>query len=229
MSRRLQAVRRRLAFFDEYRAPYRAAVRRAGVWRAAPATWAFLALTLLVSLLWHIPGAHHAVLGCCAYRATDLAHWQRAARLAASAFLVLRPVEVAWSVAACWLLLAPLEAAVGTRRIVAVGAVGNLVPTLSTGLAWLASHPGAAGAPLDVGTSAMVVAAGAALVVWSRSLPIAALLVLALAVDVLVESDLATAEHLLALAVGVGSMLLLRSPERRSALQRAPRASPGSR
>jgi len=120
VSRRLQAVRRRLAFFDEYRAPYRAAVRRAGVWRAAPATWAFLALTLLVSLLWHIPGAHHAVLGCCAYRATDLAHWQRAARLAASAFLVLRPVEVAWSVAACWLLLAPLEAAVGTASILLV-------------------------------------------------------------------------------------------------------------
>jgi len=203
-------VSRRLAFLREYRTPYRAAVRRAGVWRAAPATWTFLALTLLVSLLWHVPAAHRAALACCAYRATDLTRWQQAPRVAASAFLVLRPIEAAWSVVASWLLLAPLEAAIGTRRLVVIGALGNLVPTLSTGLTWLARHPGATNAPLDVGASAVVVAAGAALVVWSRSLPIAALLALGLAVDVLVDTGLPAAEHLLALAVGVGSMLPLR-------------------
>jgi hypothetical protein len=120
-----------------------------------------------------------------------------------------RPIEVAWAVVATWLLLAPLEATIGTRRMLLVGTLGNLLPTVSIGLAFLAAHPGAP-APLDVGTSAVVVAAGAALVVWTRSLAIAVLYLLGVAVDVLVSPDLATAEHLLALATGAAVALALR-------------------
>lgn len=211
-------MRARLAFLRDYRAPYRDAARRVGRWRAAPVTWSFLALTLLISLLWRLPAGHQAVAACCAYRATDLTSWPRAARIAGSALLVQRPVEVAWSVAASWLLLAPLEAMVGTRRMLPVGTVGNLVPTVSMGLAFLAAHPGAR-APLDVGTSAVVVAAGAALAVWSRSLGITALYLLGVGVDVLVSPDLATAEHLLALATGAATAMALRRLQRRSALR----------
>jgi hypothetical protein len=202
-------ARARLAFLRDYRLPYRAAAARAGAWRAAPASWSFLALVLLVSLAWRLPGAHGAVAACCAYRAGDLHAWPHAARVAGSAFLVVRPIEAAWSVVATWLLLAPLEAMIGTRRMLLVGALGNLVPSVSVGLAFRAAHPDTP-APLDVGTSAVVVAAGAVLVVWTRSLPIAALYLLGVAVDVLVSPDLATAEHLLALATGAALALVLR-------------------
>jgi hypothetical protein len=209
-------VRARLAFLRDYRAPYREAARQVGRWRAAPVTWSFLALTLLVSLLWRLEAGHQAAAVCCAYRATDLTSWPRAARVAGSAFLVRRPVEAAWSVAACWLLLAPLEAMVGTLRMLLVGMVGNLVPTVAMGLAFLAAHPGAR-APLDVGSSAVVVAAGAVLAVWSRSLGITALYLLGVGVDVLVSPDLATAEHLLALATGAALAVALHRLQRRSA------------
>jgi hypothetical protein len=208
-------VRARLAFLRDYRAPYRAAVLRVGHWRAAPATWTFLALTLLVSLAWRLPAARQAVAACCAYRATDLESWQRAARVAGSAFLLRRPIEAAWSIVASWLLLAPLEAGIGTGWMLLLGALGNLVPSVSIGLTFLAAHPGA-GAPLDVGTSAVVVAAGAALTVWSRSLGIAALYLLGVAVDVLVSPDLASAEHLLALAIGAALAVVLRGLQRRA-------------
>lgn len=211
-------MRARLGFLRDYRAPYREAARRVGRWRAAPFTWSFLALTLLISLLWRLPGGHQAAAACCGYRATDLTSWPRAARLAGSAFLVRRPVEAAWSVVASWLLLAPLEAAIGTRRMLLLGALGNLVPTASIGLAFLSAHPGAP-APLDVGTSAVVVAAGAALAVWSRSLAVTALYLLGVAVDVLVSPDLATAEHLLALATGVATAVAMRRLQRRATLR----------
>jgi len=208
-------VRARLAFLRDYRAPYRAAALRVGRWRAAPATWTFLALTLLVSLAWRLPAGHQAVAACCAYRATDLESWPQAARVAGSAFLVQRPIEAAWAVVASWLLLAPLEAGIGTRRMVLVGTLGNLVPSVSIGLAFLAAHPGAH-ASLDVGVSAVVVTAGAALTVWSRSLAIAALYLVGVAVDVLVSPDLATAEHLLALATGAALAVVLRRLQRRA-------------
>jgi hypothetical protein len=47
-------------------------------------------------------------------------------------------------------------------------------------------------------------------VVWTRSLAIAVLYLLGVAVDVLVSPDLATAEHLLALATGAAVALALR-------------------
>src|SRR6266498_3945896 len=110
------------------------------------------------------------------------------------------------------------------------GAVGAADGHGPMGLAFLATHPGAA-APLDVGPSAVVVAAGAALVVWSRSLGIAALYLVGVAVDVLISPDLATAEHLLALATGAGVALILRrgwslglTPVSRKAQARGPKS-----
>jgi membrane associated rhomboid family serine protease len=210
----------RLAFLRDYRAPYRAAALRAGRWRAAPASWSFLALTLLVSLAWRVPPAKPAVALCCAYRASDLDGWPRALRVVGSALLAVRPIEVAWAVVATWLLLAPLEAIIGTRRMLLVIALGNLLPTVAVGLAFLHAHPGV-GPPLDVGPSAVVVAAGAALVVCTRSLPIAALYLTGVAVDVLVSPDLATAEHLVALAAGAALALAMRwrmAPSARTAV-----------
>lgn len=204
-----RAVRARLAFLRDYRADWRAAVRRVGWWRAAPASWSLLALTLLASLAWRVPPASRLVAVCCAYRPSDLAGWPRLLRVAGSLFLAVRPVEIAWAVVATWLLLAPLEASIGTRRMVLVGLLGNLLPTVAMGLAFLAAHPGVR-PPLDVGPSAVVVAAGAALVVWTRSLPIAGIYLFGVGVDVLVSADLATAEHLLALATGAAVVLALR-------------------
>jgi hypothetical protein len=221
----------RLAFLRQYREPYRAALRRCGWWRAAPVTWSFLALTLLVSLLWLLPGGHRAAAACCAYRASDLTRWPAAVKVVGSAFLVRRPVEAAWSVAACWLVLAPLEATVGTRRMTLLWALGNLVPTVGLGLVFLAANPGV-WAPLDVGTSAVVVACAAALAVWTRLLGITVLLLIGMTVDVLASPDLATAEHLMALASGAAVALALRrytggsADRRRNVSQRAQGADP---
>jgi hypothetical protein len=214
----------RLAFLREYREPYRAAMRRGGWWRAAPAVWTYLTLTLLISLLWLLPGAHVAAAVCCAYRASDLVRWPAAFRVVGSAVLVRRPIEAAWSLVVSWLVLAPLEATIGTPRFVLLGMLGNLVPTITLGLVFLAVNPGAP-APLDVGTSAVVVACAAALAVVSRLLGITVLLLIGVAVDVLVSPDLATAEHLMALATGAAVALVLR----RHAGNWATRSPPGSR
>jgi hypothetical protein len=203
------AVPGQLAFLRDYRAAYREASRRLGRYRAAPVTWTYLAVTLAVSLLWHVPGADRLVSDCCAFRATDLHGWPEAARLLGSAIVDLRPVEIAWSAVASWLLLAPLEALIGPRRILLLGLAGNLLPTLSMSLVFLATSPGAP-APLDVGTSAVVVAVGAALSVTTRSLPVTLLYLFGVGIDVFVAPDLATAEHLLALAIGVGFALAMR-------------------
>ena len=49
-----------------------------------------------------------------------------------------------------------------------------------------------------------MVAAAAALAVTTRSLPVAAVLVLGLTVDIVAAPDLASTEHLIAVVVGVG-------------------------
>ena len=137
----------------------------------------FLLATLVVSALWHDPaGGHRVVASCCAWRATDLPQGPLLPLLG-SAFLIRRPVEAVWTVAATWLVLGPLETAIGSRRLLALGAVGHALPTALVDLCWLASGRAGQGlAGLDVGTSAVVVTAAAALAVATRSLPVAAVL-----------------------------------------------------
>jgi hypothetical protein len=163
-----------------------------------------------VSALWHDPAdGHRVVAACCAWQATDLPRGPLLPLLG-SAFLVRRPVEVVWAVAATWLVLGPLEAVVGSRRLLALGVLGHAVPTVLVDLCWLAggmAHEGLGG--LDVGTSAVVVTAAAALAVATRSLPVASVLAVGLAVDIAAAPDLATAEHLVGVAVGVGFALAL--------------------
>jgi hypothetical protein len=125
-----------------------------------------------------------------------------------SALLVRRPVEAVWTVTATWLVLAPLEAVVGSRRLLAIATLGHVVPTVLVDLCWLAGGMAGQGlGGLDVGTSAVVVTAAAALAVATRSLPVATVLAAGLAVDIAAAPDLATAEHLIAVAVGVGLAL----------------------
>jgi hypothetical protein len=188
-----------------YQRPFLASLTGVGLAATAPASVSFLLTTLTVSALWRDPGiGQRAVAACCAWRAADLPHGPLLPLLG-SAFLVQRPVEAAWTAAATWLVLGPLEAVVGSRRLIALGALGHAVPTVLVDLCWLAggrAGPGLGG--LDVGTSAVVVTAAAALAVTTRSLPVAAVLAAGLAVDIAAAPDLATAEHLVAVAVGVG-------------------------
>jgi membrane associated rhomboid family serine protease len=212
----------RLAFLRDYRAAYREASLRLGRYRAAPVTWTYLAVTLAISFLWHIPGTSRVVTDCCAFRATDLRGLPEATRLLGSSFVDLRNIEIAWSSVASWLLLAPLEALIGSRRLLLLGAVGTLLPTAIMSLIFMARSPGAP-APLDIGTSAVVVAVGAALSVWTRSLPITLIYLFGVSIDVLVSPDLATAEHLLALVIGafMGLAMRRRPPRDRSESPRA--------
>jgi membrane associated rhomboid family serine protease len=179
-------------------------------------------VALVVSFLWHIPGTSRVITDCCAFRATDLHGLPLGLRILGSSFLDLRNVEIAWSIVASWLLVAPLEALIGSRRLLLLGAVGTLVPTLTMSLIFTAKSPGAA-APLDIGTSAVVVAVGAALSVWARSLPITLIYLFGVSIDVLVSPDLATAEHLLALVLGafLGMAMLRWPPRDRSESRRA--------
>jgi hypothetical protein len=194
-----------------YQRPFRDRVARSGLLAVAPVSVAFLLLTLVVSALWHDPaGGHRAVTACCAWRATDLPRGSLLPLLG-SAVLVRRPVEAAWTVAATWLVLGPLEAVIGSRRVLAVAILGHAIPTVLIDLCWLAGARAGRGlAGLDVGTSAVVVTAAAALAVSTGSLPVAAVLAACLAVDIAAAPDLATAEHLVAVAIGIGGALALR-------------------
>jgi hypothetical protein len=197
-----------------YQRSFRAQVARDGLVAVAPVSVAYVLVTLVVSTLWRDPAGHRVVRACCAWQAAALAHGPLLPLLG-SALLVRRPVEAAWTVAAAWLLLGPLEAAVGGRRLLLLGVVGHTVPTVAVDLCWLAGVRGGGSlAGLDVGTSAVVVTAAATLAVSTRSLPLAAALAVGLAVDLAAAPDLASAEHLVAVAIGVGGALLLR-PARR--------------
>jgi hypothetical protein len=193
-----------------YRRPFRVRVAEVGVVAAAPASLAFLLTSLIVSSLWHDPAGGQRLAGaCCAWQATDLPRGPLLPLLG-SAFLVRRPVEAVWTVAATWLVLGPLEVVGGSRRLILLGVLGHVVPTLLVDLCWLATgkaDPGLGG--LDVGTSAVIVTAAAALAVATSSLPVAAVLAAGLAVDVAAAPGLATAEHLVAVAIGVGMTMAL--------------------
>jgi hypothetical protein len=188
-----------------YQRPFRDRVAGAGLVAAAPVSVAFLAASLVASALWRDQaGGHRLVAACCAWRATDLGHGSPLPLLG-SALLVRRPVEALWTVAATWLVLGPLEVVVGSRWLLAVALLGHVVPTVLVDLCWLAGPRSGSGlGGLDVGTSGVVVAAAAALAVATSSLPVAAVLAAGLAVDLATTPDLASAEHLVALAVGVG-------------------------
>jgi hypothetical protein len=199
-----------------YQRPFRDRVGRVGLVAAAPASVGFVAASLVVSALWlDQGGGHRLVAACCAWRAADLPHGDLVPLLG-SALLVRRPVEALWTVAATWLVLGPLEDAVGSRRLLAIAALGHAVPTVLVDLCWLAGGRGGAElAGLDVGTSAVIVAAAAALAVVTSSLPVAVVLAAGLAVDVLAAPGLATAEHLIAVAVAVALAMAVSGRARR--------------
>jgi hypothetical protein len=205
-----------------YQRPFLASVAGVGLPAAAPASVSFLLVSLVVSALWLDPGGgHRLVAACCAWRATDLPRGPLLPLLG-SAFLVRRPVEAVWTVAATWLVLGPLETVVGSRRLLAIAALGQVVPTVLVDLCWLAGGMAGQGlGGLDVGTSAVVVTAAAALAVATRSLPVATVLAAGLAVDIAAAPDLATAEHLIAVAVGVG-LAMACSRRRRTAAAPSP-------
>jgi hypothetical protein len=194
-----------------YQRPFRRRVAGEGLVAVAPVSVAYVLATLVVSSLWRDPGAgHRLVAACCAWRAPDLARGDLAP-LPGGALLVRRPVEAVWTVVAGWLLLGPLEAMVGGRRLLLLGAVGQVVPTVVVDLCWLAGGRTATGlAGLDVGTSAVVVTAAASLAVLTRSGSVAATLGTGLAVDLATTPNLASVEHLLASAIGVAGALILR-------------------
>jgi hypothetical protein len=187
-----------------YRRPFRDRVARVGLIAAAPASVAFLTASLLVSALWRgRAGEHRLVAACCAWRAADLPGGSPLPLLG-SGLLVQRPVEALWTVAAVWLVLGPLEATIGSRWLLVLAALGQATPTVLVDLCWLAGGRSGSGlAGLDVGTSGVIVTAAAALAVAASSLAVAAVLATSLAVDIAVAPGLATAEHLVAVAVGV--------------------------
>ena len=209
-----------------YQRAFRAQVATDGLLAAAPASLAFVLVTLAVSALWREPVAgHRVVAACCAWRATSLTHGAGALLpLFGSALLVRRPVEAIWTVAATWLVLGPLEVAVGSRRMLLIAAFGQAIPTVVMDLCWLAGNRVGGGLDgIDVGTSAVVVTAAAALAVATRSLPLGVVLTAGLAVDIAAAPDLATAEHLVAVVIGIAGALLVlpdRWPRWRSELAR---------
>lgn len=194
-----------------YQRLFRRRVATDGLVAVAPVSIAYALGTLVVSALWRDPGAgHRLVAACCAWRATALPRGDLVPLLG-SALLVRRSVEAVWTVVAVWLVLGPLEAIVGGGRLLALSAVGQVVPTVAVDLCWLAGpRTGGSLAGLDVGTSAVVVTAAAALAVVARSLPVAAALAVGLAVDLATTPSLASVEHLLATAIGVAGALILR-------------------
>lgn len=217
-----------LGWVMAYQRPFRVRVAREGLLAVAPVSVGYALVTLGVSALWRDPGAGHGlVAACCAWRAADLPQG-RLLPLLGSALLVRRPVEAVWTIAAVWLLLGPLEAVVGSRRLLVLGAVGHVVPTVAIDLCWLAGGRAAAGlAGLDVGTSAVVVTATAALAVCTGSLPLALALAAGLAGDLATTPSLVSVEHLVAAAIGVAGVLALRPSHRPEPIPGAAGGGPG--
>ena len=208
------ALRRMLA----YQRPFRVRVAREGLLAVAPVSVAYVLMTLAVTALWGQHGAAHRAVGaCCAWRAADLPHGHLVP-LFGSALLVQVWVEAVWTVIAAWLLLGPLEAIVGSWRLLLLGVVGHVVPTVTVDLVWLAGgRADGSLAALDVGTSAVIVTVAAALAVAASSLPLAVALAIGLAGDLAVAPNLASVEHLVATAIGVVAALALRPRRRASA------------
>jgi len=207
-----------------YQRPFRRRVASQGLVAVAPLSVAYALVTLVVSSLWRDPGAGHRVVAdCCAWRAADLPRGDLAPLLG-SALLVRRPVEAIWTVAAVWLLLGPLEAMVGGRRLLLLGAVGQVVPTVVVDVCWLAGgRAEAALGGLDVGTSAVVVTVAASLAVLTRSTSVAAGLGTGLAVDLATTPSLVSVEHLIAAAIGIAGALIMRPSLVRPAEPAGPR------
>lgn len=185
-----------------YQRPLRERITRLGLLRTAPVSVSFLAICLLISLLWATPGwGHWLVMACCAYRG-----WRpelgAIARLVPSAFLLRHLYEAMWTVAATVLVTAPFEASVGSVRMLATVTLGHLLPTIGVAVAGLDHAQRLGGGGLDVGASAVVVAAAGGLAVRSRSPTVIGCLVVAQLVAVSVESPLANAEHIAALVIG---------------------------
>jgi hypothetical protein len=213
-----------------YQRPFRARVAREGLLAVAPVSVAYALVTLVVSALWRDPGAgYRLVATCCAWRAADLARGDLVPLLG-SALLVRRPVEAIWTVAAVWLLLGPLEAMVGGRGLLLVGAVGQVVSTVVIDLCLLAGfRAGGSLDGLDVGTSAVVVTVAATLAVATRSPSLAAALGTGLAVDLATTPSLASVEHLVAAVIGVAGAWVLRPALPTAALSGAARRRPARR
>jgi hypothetical protein len=175
-------------------------IRQRGPLLAAPVAMTFLWVCLAVSGLWVMRGTgHRLIAACCAYRS-----WHPglgpSVRLLMSAFLLRHGYEVLWTIAATGLVLAPFEALVGSGRMLAIIALGHVVPTVA--VAGLAADRQLGGGGLDVGASAVVVAAAAGLAVAGRSVPVAIWLAVAQMVGVVVQTPLASGEHLIALGTG---------------------------
>ena len=193
----------------DYQRPLWRLVKQRGPLNAAPVAVGLLTLCLTVSWLWASPGlGHRLAADCCAYRGWDPALGP-SVRLVASAFLLRHGYEVAWTITATIVVTGPLEALLGSWRTLIVMALGHLVPTVSVALAGVSQSQRLGGGGLDVGASAMVVAAAAGLAVRSRSLTVAAWLVVAQSVGILVQPPLATVEHLIALSTGASMTLAL--------------------
>jgi hypothetical protein len=88
---------------------------------------------------------------------------------------------VSWTVAATFLVVAPFEAMVGSRRMLLVAVLGHLVPTLAVAVSGLSQVTRLGGGGLDVGASAVV---------------------LAQAADLVLDTPLGAAEHLIAIGTG---------------------------
>lgn len=207
-----------------YQRPFRRRVASDGLVAVAPVSVGYALMTLVVSALWQDRAAgHRAVAACCAWRAADLPQG-RLLPLVGSALLVRRPVEAVWTVIAVWLLLGPLEAVAGSRRLLLLGAAGHVVSTVAVDLCWLAGgRAEAALGSLDVGTSAVVVTVAASLAVLTRSVSVAAGLGTGLAVDLATTPSLASVEHLIAAAIGIAGALIMRPSLVRPAQPAGPR------
>jgi hypothetical protein len=116
---------------------------------------------------------------------------------------------VLWTIAATVLVTAPFEAWVGSARMLVTIGLGHVVPTV-VAAASLPQAQRLGGGGLDVGASAVVVAAAAGLVVRSRSVPVWVCLAVAQLIALFAESPLANAEHLIAL--GAGALVSLAPP-----------------
>lgn len=182
--------------------PVRIALRRYGLFRALPVTVCFGVIWLIVGLLSNLPMTADAMKELVQYRGADITDGQ-GWRLLLSIFGAYHLGQSLWAgVLNTALVLAPLEARIGSVRTFVVLWAGHLVPTLVAFAVLSTIGPSDWLEKPDYGSSAALLATVAALAVVRRSWIIAGVLIAGLVGDVLLSDHLTAAEHWGAAVIG---------------------------
>jgi membrane associated rhomboid family serine protease len=179
--------------------------------RTVPVTATMVTATTVLSAASAVPGRSRSLVAEVArYHAADLAagRWWR---LLGSALLPQSLLQWVWTAAVACTLFVMLEAAIGSQRMAILLAASHVGPTLViAGWAYAAGDRAVLDVP-DFGTSCLIMGVAGALLWLRRSRILLVGLLIIMSGDMLLNLPMTVLEHVIAIAIGVASVLSLRA------------------